>query len=461
MKRTYGEMPTTMQAGYFKAVRFEPLMLLDTETGDGRIFDSAGAGVRPLPLSIRNQPASLPAHAGAVPTGALFEVTIDDEAGTVTGRGFLLDDENGRYHARLIHLGAQFTNSADLADIEARWEMDLDTGHERIRFAKFNLAATTGVGTPAFAVAHAEVDPLTDAELMASIIGDDPMEELVASCAGYNLVGVPEPELVADGAVKLPFDAFYVPETDHIQKIIVTEDGRVYGHLGSWDSCHDGIEGQCVIIPRPRDGYASFNQPGPLTERGQVQTGPIFFLGGHPDGGLNGISVAKAYGGVENTWCDVRVIEGRLGPWLSGYIRPGTSENALHVARCSRISGHWKGDRLVGIVSCNVPGFNTPGLPEGEFDLAAAFAFRLNDDGVTELVASFPTCGEPEPEALELTITLPPGASGEAILEAIQTALANGTPLEAAALDVDEDDSAILAELDDTIVLELMPTAEV
>ena len=402
MLATFGKQPETMPAGYFKAVRFPTLALLDTETGDGRLLDSAGAGVRNLPMTIRGQFRASSGHEGADVTGAVFEVTIDPENGKASGRGFLLNDPNGRTHARMIATQAMDRNSVDLADVTARFEEDLATGDYRIRFTKYNFAATTGVATPAFAEAYAEVDPLTDEEMMASLIGDDPMDELVADCPFViNLdvpaVGVEIDEVTASGIVQ-PFEAFYRPESDHPQKIVVDENGDVFGHLGVWESCHDGIEGRCVRIPRPTDNYASFNKAGVLTDRGIVETGPIFAYGGHK----RGPDLEQAYGGIENAWCDVRISVGVHGPWISGRVRPGVDEHTTYACRASRISGHWLAGRLKAIVSVNAEGFDVPGSGDEHLDLAASFAFSTDADGVAELVASFPSCMEPAPPRVQV-----------------------------------------------------------
>ena len=44
---------------------------------------------------------------------------------------------------------------------------------------------------------------------------------------------------------------------------------------------------------------------------------------------------------VENAWCDVRVSEGVHGPWVSGRLRPGLSDETIYAVRASHISGHW------------------------------------------------------------------------------------------------------------------------
>ena len=407
MKTTFGSMPATMPPGFFKAVHFPKLAGLDEQTGDHRMLAGDGGTVRPLPLSIRAAFDHQGGHFGAVPTGTLFEVVLDSETGEFSGSGFLLNDEFGRRHARMIATGAMRTNSVDLAEVKARLEEEMDTGEWWVLFTQWSLAATTGVGTPAFADASIELlDKMTEEELTASL--GDPMEALVCEfdTIQIRIEGSPEMEEItaSAGTILAPFESFYRPESARPHKIQISADGEVFGHLGQWNTCHDGITDKCTIIPRPTDGYASFNQPGILTERGTVQTGPIFAFGGHrPSNGAKTLN--QAYGGIENSWCDVRVVEGKFGPWVSGWVRPGTPDEVVYAARASRISGHWLGDKLKAIVSVNVEGYRNDGtLDDAELDLVAGFAFSVNDDGVSELIASFPECGVEVDDGLQLTM---------------------------------------------------------
>lgn len=395
MLRTIGAQPSSMPRGYFKAIEFPILAKLDETTGDRRRLLSSGADVRGLPLTIKFQSQTADwGHVGAEVSGGLFEVTIDPANNLMSGRGFLLDDEFGRRHARLVYTGAMRGNSVDLAEVRARLVEDLDSGEYWIEFHEFKLAATTGVATPAFADAHAVVDELSDDELMAS--WGDPMQPLVVDFGEFrvNIIGEPDVELTASTAA--PFDAFYRPESDIPHKIIVDAELNAYGHLALWESCWSGEETRCLRPPRPRDNYASFNKPGVLTERGIVETGPIFAYGGHRPA-RSAPTIEQAYGGIENSWCDGRVIEGKHGPWFSGRVRPGTPDDVVYAARASRISGHWVNGFLKAIVSVNAEAFDVPGSGiDGE--LAAGFGFATNDVGITELVASFPDCAETPPQ---------------------------------------------------------------
>ena len=46
MKTVYGAMPTSLPAGFFKAVRIPVMAELDVVAGDGRLLDSSGGGLR-------------------------------------------------------------------------------------------------------------------------------------------------------------------------------------------------------------------------------------------------------------------------------------------------------------------------------------------------------------------------------------------------------------------------------
>lgn len=242
-----------------------------------------------------------------------------------------------------------------------------------LNFPMSKLAGTTIVAMPAFATSRAEMDI------------DELPEEMFASFEFYEYETVAE--MSAAGGDVAPYDDFFVPEPDHECKVIVDAAGRVYGHLGTHDRPHTSMAGE-VYIPRSRCNYAKFNKPGVLTERGMVSTGPIFLLGGHPKPGtVTAEDIRKAYGDIQNCWADVRVIDGKIGPWISGRVRPGTPPEKIYAARASRISGHWLNGELYAIVSCNAEGFDVEGNPEIEVEVA--------DGRLLQLVASFSMAPEP------------------------------------------------------------------
>jgi hypothetical protein len=389
MKRTFGSRQETKTEGLLRPIFFPALTFMDVFTGDRRKLASAGGGVRELPLTIYAAFDQGPGgHVGSVIAGVLHEVTLDDE-GVASASGWVLDDDNGRQLVFYAETQALRGNSVDLADVKAHYEWDEEADDIAILFDEWNIAATTIVGKPAFSNARFSLED----ELVASWMQDE--SPLVIDLPSSTNVMVAQAEIVADGAKRPPWDLFHQSEPDTPQKLTVGEPDEngwipVTGHLALWNTCHDGLS-ECVMPPRSPDNYAGFNCPGVLTDKGMVNTGPIFAIGGHPKAGtLSKMTVAEAYGGIENAWADVRTVEGRLGPWCSGYVRPGTDDDLVVAARASKVSGHWLGGSLKAIVSVNTPGYEVPGE---SFAMAA-------DGTISELVASFPACelddsGEP------------------------------------------------------------------
>lgn len=399
MNVRYGAFTNETSDDFLVPINFPTLMQMDEWTPDGRRFQSAGGGVRPLPFSIKAQFETYPGHATATVVGVLQEVEFHED-GHVSGKGWLVNTPEGHKAALLARTGALRRNSVDLADVIATidWKSDDpdDPGYWELVMdaSEWNIGTTTLVDIPAFPTATAG-----DAEVTASFV---PAEgEVLTVEFETSTVVIPEqkPEIVADGAIIQPFADFHLPEPLELTPITVTPDGCVFFHLAEWGKPHRGMQGY-QMAPRPAS-YASFNCSQVLTDRGMVNTGPVFLYGGHPDKPIGSVANASAaYGGTENAWCDVRVTNGRLGPWACGRVRPGTSEESIYVARASRLSGHWVGEDLAAIVSVNVPAYDVARQPE----LVAALRFpdsklSVLEDGVSigengevlELVASLRT----------------------------------------------------------------------
>ena len=376
------------------------------------VLHADGGGVQELPRSIFGQFVDAPGHSGAVPVGALHEVTFNFESAPKLlgpAKGFLADDENGRRQALSIMNSSLRHNSVDLGEVtvelEVIWNADMSDYDLIAHFVNWKLAKTTFVSTPAFPDARGE---LTDDEVMAALTeimasgGWDADAPLIVDCPSVVAFDIQRPhiEVTAGASPKPSWDMFYMPEAEVITHNTVEDVGPdgfipVYGHLGSWESCHDGVLGSCLMMPRPDDNYASWNKRRVETDNGPVFTGPLCLRGGHHSMAEVGSAkaMAAAYDDVNNGWADVRIIPGVLGPWYSGYVRPGTADNDVIAARASSVSGHWINGKLKFIVSVNAPGYDIPGPVE----LAASMAgFRLDDDGaVVELFAGLPPCARP------------------------------------------------------------------
>lgn len=376
MKITFGQRVMAREQGMLAPVYFPQLCLLDTRTGDGRLIRGSGFSPRELPLSIRSQFTVNDGHDQAVLSGRLDQVIIDGDV--VSGYGWLLDNPAGVDTMNGLATRSLRGNSIDLADMQVTANYDPITDEFQMDFLQSRLAATTLVMTPAFADARAE---LADGE------------ELVASGDFLGVsFGEALLEMTADGGpIIRPYDSFFMPEPETHQKMVVTADGRIYGHLGMWHSPHTGMT-QTRLIPRSASGYANFHKPGVLTERGIVETGPIYLYGGHRTG-MPKADIEKAHGAIENAWADVRVVDGNIGPWVCGWVRPGVSEENIYAARASRISGYWRSDDLYAIVSVSTEGFNVPGSGAEDGlvpNTVPDFEFSTDHSGrIVEMVASF------------------------------------------------------------------------
>lgn len=372
---TFGRMPDTAPKGTFKRVIFPELARVDEHTNEGwlkRVLSSEGGRDRDLPATISMQFVDTFGHDQADAVGALYEFTIDGDTGKVSGQGWLADDVEGRRAAIAILSKKLHHNSVDLSEVVPEiiehgdwWDDDFWV---ELIFTEWALGKTTFVAVPAFAKAHGLVDELDD-EMVAALESDEP---LVVDCPSY-ISANSALELTASAEHRPSWDHFHRPESDIPHKIVLGDADEhgwipVYGHLAEWGKPHTGYEGRQRFAPRSRDGYRTFCQPSVMTDRGRVRTGPVVLYGGH-------VSLADAADDPRNAWADVRVTDGRHGPWVCGVVRPHIAADmaARYIAEASRLSGHWKGDNLRMIISCNAEGFPIESYEVGEDELVAGF----------------------------------------------------------------------------------------
>lgn len=370
---TYGKQPDKPE-GALREIVFPELALLDQGTNEGwlsRVLESDGGNTRDLPRTIFFQPLNA-GHDDAVAVGAIFEVTVDGESGKLSGRGWVMDDPAGygRQAAFAVRSRMVDHNSIDIAEVDKLKVVDHgdfwdDDYVMEVRFQEWKLGATTILAVPAFANAYAEVGD----EILAAL-GDE--NEALVNNAPSHFSAHLALEIVAGMDARPSWEYFNRPEPDIPHKIMVGEPDEngwipVFGHLARWNQPHTGYDGKQVYAPRSKDNYATFCQPSVLTDRGLVNTGPIVLYGGH-------ISLKDAADDPKNAWADVRVLDGKHGPWVCGVVRPHIAKDMaeVYVARASRLSGHWKGGTLRMIISCSAEGFPVEAQLD-EYDLVASF----------------------------------------------------------------------------------------
>lgn len=202
-----------------------------------------------------------------------------------------------------------------------------------------------------------------------------------------------EMSLVASAVPLNPPKAWFEdPKLPGKTKITVTEDGRVFGHLAPWDTCHLTFANTCVTVPRSARGYADFHVGSTKTAEGAViDTGVVTVDTGHADESWTLASRVKAhYDNTGTAAAVVRAGEDAYGVWIAGSLVPGADEELAQKVRRAPLSGDWRrvgGNlELVAALGVNRPGFavTASGEPGDETDAL----IQVDGDEITCLIAS-------------------------------------------------------------------------
>jgi hypothetical protein len=407
------------------------LMLVGEETTDGRIFHPEGMTIRDLPLSLWYLPTN--------PHGGMFDQpgqlcgridTVELVGNQLRGTG-IIDTTLEAGEAPIVALEANAMrwlsadNGASEYEVEERNCEGCDpmTGEGCedcqyvLHFTVWEFMGATMLGIPAFPQAVITLDDQgTLDEAVAE--GEEAGDELLAAlgvnrrtpccggCAdGHGCEGDAITASGAPGDVDLtapPAEWFTDPHLSGPTPLTVTDDGRVFGHVAAWGTCHTGYPGECVLAPRSRTDYAYFRTGsrrvtnGPDTPASTVAVGQLTIGSGHAPLRANPRAAAEHYDNAATAWADVAAGEDAHGIWIAGAVRPGITDEQLVAARASALSGDWRniGGNLEMLAALSV---NSPGFPV--VSLAAAGAVvpmervrpgaRVDTDGlVLALVAA-------------------------------------------------------------------------
>lgn len=164
----------------------------------------------------------------------------------------------------------------------------------------------------------------------------------------------------------------------------ITMDGRIYGHVALWNTCHIGFSDQCVTPPKSAANYQYYLTGEVLCDDGsRVPVGQITMDTGHAPLNANGSRALAHYDNTGTAIADVRTGEDKYGIWMAGALRPDVDELKIKALMASDVSGDWRriaGNlELVGVLAVNVPGFPKPRVQVGE-----------QDGIVASLIASIP-----------------------------------------------------------------------
>lgn len=177
-------------------------------------------------------------------------------------------------------------------------------------------------------------------------------------------------QVAANIPLEPPAEWFTDPGLTGPTKVRVTDHGRVYGHVATWDTDHVGFPGQSVRPPRSNTDYAHYRRNRVRCADGtEVWTGALVMGTGHADTRVSSASAMAHYDDTGYNVADVVCGEDEYGIWFSGCLRPGSSPLQVLTLDRYSVSGDWRGGELVGVCVVNVPGFP---ISENELSLVAA-----------------------------------------------------------------------------------------
>jgi hypothetical protein len=356
----------------------------DELTGDGRLIErNSLTWETPFPLRYVSQDTGQ--HDGAQTVGS-FESVMRRPNGELYAEGtFDLGSSVGREAARqaldtpggvgvsmdLDAVSFEIRIAGDLlAQLEAPREEDsADTVEKdaagRVTVAKVNpddevqvttsarIRAATIVAIPAFANAKISANPDSLEEIGGA--GSD-LEPIAASGSPTGMIPQ-EP----------PAEWFTDPHLTRAAALTISDDGRVYGHLALWGTCHiaHAGNGECVTPPHSAADYAYFQTGAVRTSDGfDIPVGHLTLDTRHASLSASPAATMAHYENTGTAVADVAVGEDSYGIWVAGALRPSTTVDQRRALRAAPLSGDWRqigaNLELVAALAVNVPGFPVP-----------------------------------------------------------------------------------------------------
>ena len=415
-----------------------PVAFYDTPTSDGRLIVAGALTARDLPLPFMLQTVTAPGHDGAELAGRITALDLLTLTAVVE-----LDDSDAGERAVAALRGGSIGVSIDIADIRSDVEVT-ETDEEgnptavQETMTQGEIMGATGTPFPAFAGARltevvdavpteAEpVEPENEAEVEETMaLADEmPMEPEVEAPELNPVVSESEPttEPIEPGAVlqllvdeegepsavlvsaegelvltaagaplAAPASFFTRPaELDEgpVQSINITPEGRIFGYVALWGTCHVGFQDRCITPPTSMSSYQHF-QLGTyqVAEGYEIPVGLVTMDTRHYDDGRElYATAAETRAHYDNSGLQAAAVvtgEDERGIWYSGALYSHLTEADVQRLRNTRISGDWRkvagSLELVAALAVNMPGFPVPHLGvshDRQVSLVAAGAVR-------------------------------------------------------------------------------------
>lgn len=375
-------------------------------SGDNRMIAEGCLTWRDLPIPLMLQTVNAPGHDGSVFCGWIHDV--ERVGANIIGRGTFTDDEAGAQARGILAdpAGAKrFGVSVDIDSVQMVFadpsgaELSPDEAMEAHLFGGSadvvellvagRVMGATLTPFPAFQEAHVYLlGPNESAApaLVASASG--PIWSATRPLTGFTLDGAePTAALVASAAVTVDEEAppaawFQLEPMDEPIAFSVHPDGRCYGLVAQWGTCHIGDTARCVGVPRSNDFRSFYTGKQIVTREGTVlAVGPVIMDTVHPDLFMQASDAQAFYAHTGCAVADVRLYTNEHGIVAAGAVRPGIDRLTLRRFMASDISPDWRpisGEhRLVSLLAVNTSGFLVEGI--------AASAGRFQPWGIVDL----------------------------------------------------------------------------
>jgi hypothetical protein len=169
--------------------------------------------------------------------------------------------------------------------------------------------------------------------------------------------------ITAAGPVAPPRAWFDDPRLAGSTPLTIHDNGRVVGHIATWDTCHISFPDRCVPPPHSASNYAHYLHGEVRCSDGtRVAVGQLCLKGGHADTNLSPAAAMAHYDDTRSCVADLACGEDRHGIWVAGALRPNVSAEDVRAAMASGVSGDWR--RIGGVYELiNLSSVNSPGYP--------------------------------------------------------------------------------------------------
>jgi hypothetical protein len=209
-----------------------------------------------------------------------------------------------------------------------------------------------------------------------------------------------------------PREWFDTAEPPGLMPLTITDEGRVFGHIADWSTCHTGVAGVCTTAPHSPSGYAYFHVGELATAEGdRVAVGKIMLGAKHAPLSASRLAASEHYDDNGTVGAYVRATDGEHGIWVCGAVRHDLEPTRLAEFRANPPSGDWRGVNyrleLIAALAVPVPGFPVP----------RAQAELLASAGEIEIPSLILSSGRIDPTRDVVAALVAAGIADEALLE--------------------------------------------